>query len=187
MCGHRSGTVIVTCRPYADLPRPGIYFELPRVTSIDYSKGVAQLVDPDDLIDAASVAKVLGLANRTSVSVYQRRYPTMPRPVVDLGGGRTKLWSKAAVASWAVSADLRSPQEVATAELAQLAPRGEPLARSVFRSAYTAARQHALGGGKKPREVSRSRRAAYQLALDQAHQVDPGFRVEVPDDWFNKP
>ena len=146
-----------------------------------------RLIDPDDLIDATSVAEVLGLANRTSVSVYQRRYPTMPRPVVDLGRGRTKLWSRTAVALWAVSADLRSPQAIATAELAQLAPEGEPLAQSVFRSAYTAARQHALGGGRKPREVSRSRRAAYQLAFGQARQVDPAFQVMVPDGWLEEP
>ena len=111
----------------------------------------------------------------------------MPRPVVDLGRGRTKLWSRTAVALWAVSADLRSPQAIATAELAQLAPEGEPLAQSVFRSAYTAARQHALGGGRKPREVSRSRRAAYQLAFGQARQVDPAFQVMVPDGWLEEP
>src|SRR5262245_27529041 len=46
-----------------------------------------------------------GFANRTSVSVYQRRYPAMPRPMVDLGRGRAKLWSRQAVTSWAVSAD----------------------------------------------------------------------------------
>jgi hypothetical protein len=146
-----------------------------------------QLVDPDDLIDATSVAEVLGLANRTSVSVYQRRYPTMPRPVIDLGRGRTKLWSKTALRSWARSADLRSPQEIATAELAQLAPQGEPLAQSVFRSSYTQARQHALGGGRKPREVGRSRRAAFQIASDQALQIDPAFRVVAPEGWLDEP
>jgi|SRR5579875_27487 glutathione-regulated potassium-efflux system ancillary protein KefG len=148
---------------------------------------MSQLVDPDDLIDAASVAEVLGLANRTSVSVYQRRYPTMPRPVIDLGRGRTKLWSKAALASWARSADMRSPQQIATAELAQLEPQGEPLAQSVFRSSYTQARQHALGGGRKPREVGRCRRDAYQLAVGQALQVDPDFRVAAPDGWLEEP
>lgn len=51
----------------------------------------------DDLIDASGLAEVLGLANRTSVSVYQRRYLAMPRPVVDLGRGRTKLWSGTAI------------------------------------------------------------------------------------------
>jgi hypothetical protein len=141
-------------------------------------------IDSDDLIDAGGVAGVLGLANRTSVSVYQRRYPAIPRPVVDLGAGRTKLWSRRAVRSWSLSADLRSPQTIASAELAQLALQGEPLAQGLFRSAYTAARQHALGGGKKERVVDRSRQAAYQLALDQARLTDPTFQATVPDDWL---
>jgi hypothetical protein len=145
------------------------------------------MISSDDLIDAAGVAEVLGLANRTSVSVYQRRYPAMPRPVVDLGPRRTKLWSRTAVASWALSADLRSPQAIASAELAQLILQGEPLAQGVFRSAYTSARQHALGGGRKPREVGRSKRAAYQLAVDQAIRADPAFRVTTPAGWFNEP
>src|SRR5258708_36855877 len=132
-------------------------------------------IDSDDLIDASSVAEVLGLANRTSVSVYQRRYPAMPRPVVDPGRGRTKLWSRRAVASWALSADRRSPQAIATTELAQLAPQGEPLAQGVFRSTYTSARQHALGGGKTPRQVGRSRRARYQPAFHQARPSEPAF------------
>lgn len=147
--------------------------------------GMSTSVDPEDLIDAAAVAEVLGLANRTSVSVYQRRYPGMPRPVVDLGPRRTKLWSKKAITSWARSADLRSPQAIASAELAQLVLHGAPLAQSVFRNAYPSARQHALGGGKKPREIARSRRAAYQLALEQALQVDPSFRITMTDGWFD--
>ncbi len=155
---------------------------LPWVTPVVYASRMK--IDSDDLIDASSVAEVLGLANRTSVSVYQRRYPAMPRPVVDLGRGRTKLWSRSAVALWALSADLRSPQAIASAELAQVTPQGQPLAQGVFRSAYTSARQHALGGGGKPREVARSKRAAYQLAFDQARQVDPAFRVTMPDGWF---
>jgi hypothetical protein len=144
------------------------------------------MVNPDDLTDAAGVAEVLGLANRTSVSVYQRRYAAMPRPVIDLGPGRTKLWSRSAVASWALSADLRSPQAMVSGELAQLTLQGGPLAQGVFRSAYASARQHALGGGREPRQVSRSKRTAYQLALDQAIQADPGFRVTVPVGWFNE-
>ena len=136
---------------------------LPTVTSIGYHGSMSQdLVHPHDLVDATGVAQVLGLANRTSVSVYQRRYPGMPRPVVDLGRGRTKLWSRTAVASWATSADLRSPQAVASAELEQLQLVGLPLAQGVFRSAYSLARQHALGGGRKPREIARTRQAAYE-------------------------
>jgi predicted DNA-binding transcriptional regulator AlpA len=50
--------------------------------------------------DAQAVAQILGLAQRTSVSVYQRRYPDMPRPVVDLGRGRRKLWLRSEVIAW---------------------------------------------------------------------------------------
>jgi glutathione-regulated potassium-efflux system ancillary protein KefG len=58
-------------------------------------------VDTGDLIDAQSVAELLGLAQRTSVSVYQRRYRDMPRPVVDLGAGRPRLWLRSEVQAWA--------------------------------------------------------------------------------------
>lgn len=59
-------------------------------------------VDTDDLIDAQEVAEILGLAQRNSVSLYQRRYRDMPRPVVERGGGRTKLWLRSEIERWAV-------------------------------------------------------------------------------------
>ncbi len=57
-------------------------------------------VDTDDLIDAHEVAELLGLSHRNSVSLYQRRYPDMPRPVVERGGGRTKLWLRSEIERW---------------------------------------------------------------------------------------
>ena len=57
-------------------------------------------LDAEDLIDAKGVAELLGLAQRNTVSAYQRRYPTMPRPVVDLGQGRCKLWLKSEIEVW---------------------------------------------------------------------------------------
>ena len=57
-------------------------------------------VDTEDLIDAQGVADLLGLAQRNSVSTYQRRYPDMPRPVVDLGPGRPRLWKKTEITRW---------------------------------------------------------------------------------------
>jgi glutathione-regulated potassium-efflux system ancillary protein KefG len=57
-------------------------------------------VDTDDLIDAHDVAELLGLSHRNSVSLYQRRYPDMPRPVVERGGGRTKLWLRSEIEGW---------------------------------------------------------------------------------------
>lgn len=57
-------------------------------------------VDVDDLIDTQSVAQILGLAHRNTVSEYQARYEDMPRPVVDLGRGRSKLWLRDEVERW---------------------------------------------------------------------------------------
>lgn len=54
----------------------------------------------DDLIDAHDVARILGLTHRNTVSQYQRRYPEMPRPVLDLGPGRPSLWLRPQVERW---------------------------------------------------------------------------------------
>lgn len=58
-------------------------------------------VETTDLIDARRVAELLGLSHPNSVSTYQHRYPDMPRPVVDLGEGRCKLWLEAEIRIWA--------------------------------------------------------------------------------------
>ena len=62
---------------------------------------MARRVDVADLIDAEAVAEILGLAQRNTVSGYQRRYPEMPRPVVDMGRGRCKLWLRTEIEVWA--------------------------------------------------------------------------------------
>ena len=61
---------------------------------------MARYLDSDDLIDAQGVAELLGLAQRNTVSGYQRRYPGMPRPVVNLGQGRCKLWLRSEIERW---------------------------------------------------------------------------------------
>jgi predicted DNA-binding transcriptional regulator AlpA len=61
---------------------------------------VGRKVDTDELIDAQGVADLLGLAQRNTVSLYQRRYPNMPRPVVDLGHGRCKMWIRSEIRAW---------------------------------------------------------------------------------------
>ena len=66
-----------------------------------YGADMGRKVDVDDLIDAQEVAKILGLAHRNTVSEYQRRYPEMPRPVVDRRGGRLKLWLRPDLERWA--------------------------------------------------------------------------------------
>ena len=58
-------------------------------------------IDVDDLIDSHAVADILGLAQPNTVSGYQRRYPEMPRPAVDMGRGRCKLWLRSEMLRWA--------------------------------------------------------------------------------------
>ena len=62
---------------------------------------MTRLVDTDDLIDAHDVAEIVGLSQPGNVSLYQRRYPDMPRPVVTLGRGRCMLWLRPEVEKWA--------------------------------------------------------------------------------------
>jgi glutathione-regulated potassium-efflux system ancillary protein KefG len=62
---------------------------------------MSPLVRTEDLIDARTVAEILGLAQPNSVSLYQRRYPSMPRPVLDLGLKRPMLWLRPEVEEWA--------------------------------------------------------------------------------------
>ena len=58
-------------------------------------------VRTEDLLDAQGVADVLRLSHRNTVFQYQRKYEDMPRPVVDLGEGRVKLWLRPQVERWA--------------------------------------------------------------------------------------
>jgi glutathione-regulated potassium-efflux system ancillary protein KefG len=58
------------------------------------------MVNTDELIDARGLAELIGLSHPNSVSLYQRRYPSMPRPVIDLGRGRPRLWSRPDVEFW---------------------------------------------------------------------------------------
>jgi glutathione-regulated potassium-efflux system ancillary protein KefG len=57
-------------------------------------------VNTDDLVDSTEVADLLGLSHRNSVSTYLRRYTDFPRPVVERGGGRTRLWLKQEITLW---------------------------------------------------------------------------------------
>ena len=58
-------------------------------------------VETDDLLDAQGVADVLHLSHRNTVFQYQRKYEDMPRPAIDLGEGRVKLWLRPQIEQWA--------------------------------------------------------------------------------------
>mgnify|MGYP001548032250 FL=1 len=57
-------------------------------------------VNTEDLIGAAEVADILGLAHHNSVSTYLRRYEDFPRPVVDLPKRRVRLWLRQDINKW---------------------------------------------------------------------------------------
>ena len=57
-------------------------------------------VNTEDLIGAAEVADILGLAHHNSVSTYLRRYEDFPRPVVDLPRSRVRLWLRQDINKW---------------------------------------------------------------------------------------
>lgn len=62
---------------------------------------MAPMVNTGELIDAQTVAEILSLAHRNTVSTYQKRYADMPRPIVNLGVGRPRLWLRPEIVAWA--------------------------------------------------------------------------------------
>jgi hypothetical protein len=58
-------------------------------------------IDSGDLVDAHGVAEIRGLARRNTVSQCQRRYRGVPRPSVNLGGGRPQQWLRSEMEQWA--------------------------------------------------------------------------------------
>jgi predicted DNA-binding transcriptional regulator AlpA len=62
---------------------------------------VSPKLETDDLLDAQGVADVLGLSHRNTVFQYLRKYEDMPRPAIDLGEGRVKLWLRPQIERWA--------------------------------------------------------------------------------------
>jgi len=54
----------------------------------------------DDLLDATGVAERMHLSHRNSVATYLTRYDDFPRPVVDTGPKRCRLWSRSEIDGW---------------------------------------------------------------------------------------
>ena len=95
MFHHRRGHFVSDLYSYVDrLPPASPSVDLRRLTRM------TPTVDTDDLIDSQEVADILGLSHRNSVSTYLRRYGDFPRPVIERGGGRTRLWLRSDIESW---------------------------------------------------------------------------------------
>lgn len=59
---------------------------------------MARWVDLDELLDAAGVAEVLGLASRNSISTYRGRYGDFPAPVRTFGA--SPVWTRQQIEVW---------------------------------------------------------------------------------------
>lgn len=55
-------------------------------------------VDVDELVDATTVAEILGLSARNAVSVYRKRHADFPDPVVERS--RCVLWLRRDIEDW---------------------------------------------------------------------------------------
>jgi glutathione-regulated potassium-efflux system ancillary protein KefG len=58
------------------------------------------MVNTDDLCDVHEAAALLGLSHPNSVHGYRRRYPDLPRPVIELGPRRSTLWLRPELVAW---------------------------------------------------------------------------------------
>src|SRR6478735_10196213 len=94
------------------------------------------VIDVDDLVDSTEVADLLGLGNPTSVSVYQTRYPDMPRSVVHRRSGRCQ---EVAPARSSRRSSKQSPAtNASTAPLANCSPRAtRPTQRFISKATAT--------------------------------------------------
>jgi predicted DNA-binding transcriptional regulator AlpA len=54
----------------------------------------------DDIIGTDEVARMIGLAQSSSVRVYRLRYDDFPEPLGQLGGGRCLMWSRTSIERW---------------------------------------------------------------------------------------
>jgi predicted DNA-binding transcriptional regulator AlpA len=62
---------------------------------------VNRKIDPDDLIDVGEVQAILRLSQPNAVSLYLKRYDDMPRPIVVRSNGKTRLWLRQEIETWA--------------------------------------------------------------------------------------
>jgi glutathione-regulated potassium-efflux system ancillary protein KefG len=67
------------------------------------------MINTDDLCDAQGVADLVGLRHPNSVHTYLRRYADMPRPVIDLGPGRPRLWLRPQILAWLTTRTAAGP------------------------------------------------------------------------------
>lgn len=64
---------------------------------------MGRIVDVEDLVDVGIVAEMLGLAHKSSVTTYMRRYEDFPLPVVEFAEGKCRAWIRQDIEIWATA------------------------------------------------------------------------------------
>jgi hypothetical protein len=61
---------------------------------------MGRLIDSDDLVDASDAALELGYTCSETFHALVRRRPDFPKPVVNKGKGKARLWSMTDIRAW---------------------------------------------------------------------------------------
>jgi glutathione-regulated potassium-efflux system ancillary protein KefG len=139
---------------------------------------------PDDLIDAAEVARILGLAHRNSVSTYRSRYQDFPTARPARSGGRTLLWPRSEILAWheAFTARRRVDPDQPNPRLDELVA---ATARLMLAQPGTdiSIRQIAAEAGVAHSDLYRYASSKEQLHRLAVHHINDEFTQSMPPDY----
>lgn len=144
----------------------------------------ADALPDDDLIDAAEVARILGLAHRNSVSTYRSRYSDFPLGRPAPGGGRTLLWPRSEILAWHAGFSARR-----TADPTAPNPRFEELVDATVRvmldrpGTEVSIRQIAAEAGVAHSDLYRYATSKDQLQRAAVDRINHEFAESMPREY----
>jgi glutathione-regulated potassium-efflux system ancillary protein KefG len=137
----------------------------------------------EDLLTAAEVAELLGLAHRNSVSTYRRRYPDFPQGCTVPGYGRRRVWPRGEILAW------RDRFRAARGSADQPDPRLEQLVAATQRlmlgnpGVDLSVRQIAAEAGVPHSDVYRHASGKEQLQVLAVDRISAMFAADMPEDY----
>jgi predicted DNA-binding transcriptional regulator AlpA len=126
------------------------------------------------LVGVREIAKLLGTSRQRADQLVRTK--GFPDPLVELASGR--IWARSAVVRWAKAEGRSVPWATVELELEQIAGGAAASAANIYRMTWEVVRMKALGRNRDGAPVTRE--GAHELALAEAHKVDPKFDVHAP-------